>query len=622
MLCCASYGSSLTNCIFSSNSARGSGGGMYSCQGSPKLTNCVFSANSATNEGGGVYNWYGDLTLTNCTFCGNLANSGGGIYEDDDASGGNGAIITNSIFWANKDSSGEDEYAQGVGYDMVFINYSCVQGWSGTLGGIGNTGSDPCFMELGYWEPNTIPDYNDGYWMRHIQWVDGDYHLLLDSPCVDTGDNTAVPPSVLTDLDGKPRIIGDTVDMGAYEFWGPIFVDDDGPNDPAPGIPSISDLLENGTEAHPFDTIQEAIDLSVDWYTVLVRQGSYFEPSGGSTVDFLGKNITLKSEDPTDWDVVDNTIVMGYVQFSGTEDPNCTFAGFKIRNLEGAVYGNHTHATISHCNISGNGPCGATVINDCDGTISNCLITDNLTFFYCGVYPVVFGCNGLIKNCTIANNISGVSVGTATIKNCIIYNNAGSQLDVGGSETLNISYCNLQGGLEGITGAGSVNRGPGNIDTDPCFVRAGYWEGNPLELIEGDYHLRSEGWYWNSDRNSWTYDYVTSRCIDAGNPGSQLDGELMSVPRDPDNTWGVNLRINMGAYGGTDQAGMPPHDWALLPDLNNDGIVNYFDFTYQTQDWQATAPEQPGDQNRDGVVNKMDLAALAEAWLQVTVWVE
>jgi hypothetical protein len=143
-----------------------------------------------------------------------------------------------------------------------------------------------------------------------------------------------------------------------------------------------------------------------------------------------------------------------------------------------------------------------------------------------------------------------------------------------------------------------------------------------VTLIEGDYHLLSEGWHWNTEGESWTYDYVTSRCMDAGNPASDLGDELMSVPRDPDNTWGVNLRINMGAFGGTAQAGMPPHGWALLTDLNNDGSVNYLDFAYQAQDWLTTAPEQPGDQNRDGVVNKMDLAALAETWLQVTVWVE
>ncbi|MCX5637717.1 MAG: hypothetical protein NTX52_08510, partial [Planctomycetota bacterium] len=32
------------------------------------------------------------------------------------------------------------------------------------------------------------------------------------------GDNSAVPPSITTDLDGRPRIIGRIVDMGAYEF--------------------------------------------------------------------------------------------------------------------------------------------------------------------------------------------------------------------------------------------------------------------------------------------------------------------------------------------------------------------------------------------------------------------
>jgi hypothetical protein len=621
----------LVNCVFSHNTAE-FGGAVYfgdSYSPGPLLTGCAFNGNSA-REGGAIFGMESDIDFTQCTFSGNSADFGGALYsfDSDDinltnctlsnntAQRSGGGIfgegifyIDNTILWGNTDLYTSGEWAQINTYDPVYINYSCVQGWTGNLGGTGNIGEDPLLVDANGTD-NTVGTEDDNL------------RLLFGSPCIDTGDNTAVPPSVLTDLDGKPRIIGDTVDMGAYEFWGPVYVDDDAQNDPGPGDPQVSDPLENGTEDHPFDTIQEAIDLSVDWYAVLVRQGSYFEPAGGSTIDFLGKNITLKSEDPTDWDIIDNTIIRSYVQFSGTEDPNCTFTGFKIRNLEGAIYGNHTHATISHCNISGNGPCGATVIKDCHGTISNCLITDNLTFFYCGVNPVVFGCNGLIKNCTIANNISGVSVGTATIENCIIYNNAGSQLDVGGSETLNISYCNLQGGLEGITGGGSVNPGPGNIDTDPCFVRAGYWEGDPLELIEGDYHLRSEGWRWNTDSKSWAYDYITSRCIDAGNPGSPLRDELMSVPRDPDNTWGVNLRINMGAFGGTGQAGMPPHGWALLADLNNDGIINYLDFAYQTQDWQATAPEQPGDQNRDGVVNKIDLAALARNWLQVTVWFE
>jgi hypothetical protein len=54
---------------------------------------------------------------------------------------------------------------------------------------------------------------------------------LPTSPCVDAGDNAAVPPSVLTDLDGNPRIVNDTVDMGAFELqgrpWLTITRDDD-----------------------------------------------------------------------------------------------------------------------------------------------------------------------------------------------------------------------------------------------------------------------------------------------------------------------------------------------------------------------------------------------------------
>jgi hypothetical protein len=46
----------------------------------------------------------------------------------------------------------------------------------------------------------------------------GDYHLFEDSLCIDAGDpNYAAGPNE-TDLDGNPRIIGERVDMGAYEL--------------------------------------------------------------------------------------------------------------------------------------------------------------------------------------------------------------------------------------------------------------------------------------------------------------------------------------------------------------------------------------------------------------------
>ncbi len=76
-------------------------------------------------------------------------------------------------------------------------------------------------MNEGYWD--VLPDFNDDYWYRHIHWTDGNYHLLEDSPCIDTGDPNHITEPNETDLDGKPRVINCRIDMGAYES--PIFAE-------------------------------------------------------------------------------------------------------------------------------------------------------------------------------------------------------------------------------------------------------------------------------------------------------------------------------------------------------------------------------------------------------------
>jgi hypothetical protein len=113
--------------------------------------------------------------------------------------------ITNCILWGNRPQEiFNDDYSNTV------ITYSNVQGgWAG----VGNIENDPCFVEPGYWDPNGTPDdANDDF------WVDGDYHLFEDSPCIDAGDPNYIAGPNETDLDGNPRVVNGRIDMGAYEL--------------------------------------------------------------------------------------------------------------------------------------------------------------------------------------------------------------------------------------------------------------------------------------------------------------------------------------------------------------------------------------------------------------------
>jgi len=74
----------------------------------------------------------------------------------------------------------------------------------------------PEFTEPGYWDPNGTPGViSDDF------WVDGDYHLLPTSPCINTGDPNFTPGPNETDIDGEPRVMLGRVDMGADETFYP-----------------------------------------------------------------------------------------------------------------------------------------------------------------------------------------------------------------------------------------------------------------------------------------------------------------------------------------------------------------------------------------------------------------
>ncbi|MHC4417326.1 MAG: right-handed parallel beta-helix repeat-containing protein, partial [Planctomycetota bacterium] len=400
-----SFGSSGTviNCVFLGNNAgtvdandKGYGGGMSNIGSSPKVINCVFSGNGASGDGGGMSNEYDSRPdVINCTFGGNRAGSsepngagfGGGIANID----GGEPRVRNCILWQNRDSDGEGESGQIYGWRSD-VNYSCVQNWGG--GGTGNISTDPVFFDAGYWEDNGTPgDLSDD------SWVKGNYYLSPSiSPCIDAGDNEAVFGLAETGVDGWPRFVDDPcvldtgngtgaiVDMGAYEYQGPrdIYVDDDAAGDPGPGDAEVSDPEENGTEAHPFDMIQEAIDVALDGDTVVVGMGTYYE-----RIDFKGRGITVRSTAPGDSAVVEGTVIDGgdsgrVVTFAGGEGAETVLSGFTIVGGEVGIYCYGASPVISNCVVSVGEGIGIEIWHGGSPTITDCEVEGEIK-----VYPFV-----------------------------------------------------------------------------------------------------------------------------------------------------------------------------------------------------------------------------------------
>lgn len=230
-------------------------------------------------------------------------------------------------------------------------------------------------------------------------------------------------------------------------------------------------------------------------------------------------------------------------------------------------------------------------------------------------------CTGDIKNCTItgnrAANTPGIYDCSGVVENCIIISNVGNNPFFPQVESCpQIRYCCFMNGNDN-----------GNFDTDPLFVQYGHWHDNftpwdPSDDIwtEGDYHLKSAGWRWDTVTEQWTWDGETSLCIDAGNPGMALGDELMPGEIDSGNIRGRNVRINMGAYGGTSEASLAPPGWALLCDLDNSGNADINDFISMVELWLQTGGNQPPDVSRDGIVNLEDMGMLAQDWLETTTW--
>ena len=253
----ANGSATITNCTLQSNNANNGGGGLSTNGGNVMLVNTLLTGNSTPDRGGAIFvsGTFSDFTIVNCTVAQNTATGlGGGIYNQPSASGE--TFVRNCILWDNIDINGSVESSQlHWQTGALSVDYCCMQGWSGDLGGIGNIGNNPRFGD---------PE-------------DGVFRLAPASPCIDAGDNTAVPPDEFDldqdgdtseplpiDLNGNPRFFDDVftddtgngeapiVDMGAYEFL---------PDCNNNGVPDIVDILDGTSEDCNDNSIPDECDV-------------------------------------------------------------------------------------------------------------------------------------------------------------------------------------------------------------------------------------------------------------------------------------------------------------------------------------------------------------------------
>ena len=200
------------------------GGGVICFYGAPTIHNNVIFENSAY-LGGGLIAFAGDIynntfVRNDCDFgaesgiAGLGTGMGGNMYMVFASEFGAARVFNNimaeapsggGLFWEGDVDSAAvaynnlwDNVPDNYGY-MDPDTYTEVFGAGGDLTGqMGNISQDPLFLAS----------------------ISKNFHLTLDSPCINAGDPEFVPAAGQTDIDGEDRIYAARIDMGADEYVG------------------------------------------------------------------------------------------------------------------------------------------------------------------------------------------------------------------------------------------------------------------------------------------------------------------------------------------------------------------------------------------------------------------
>ncbi|MFC1634918.1 C10 family peptidase [Planctomycetota bacterium] len=303
-----------------------------------------------------------------------------------------------------------------------------------------------------------------------------------------------------------------------------IYVDTDAPGDPGPNDTTRSDLQEDGSPEHPFDAIQEAIDAAVSRDIVIILGGTY-TGDGNRDLDYKGKAITVRSEDPNKLDLV---IIdcQGSVEephrgfeFHSYEMPSSVLDGVTVvggyYERGGAFYCKDcARPTVRNCNFDRNSASvGGAIYNESAGpTLTDCTFSRNTTEAGGAIYnygelaacsPVLTGCvfyantatyNGgamynlgqyaqpVLTNCTFIWNSVSIGGGGAirnnfsagmALTNCLFAKNSaalfGGAIRCSNGSSATITNCTLSNNSAGNGNALACTLDDGRLKS-PCTV--------------------------------------------------------------------------------------------------------------------------------------------------------
>jgi hypothetical protein len=401
------FGGTLNNCVVSKNSA-GSGAGTSS----NTVNNSLLAGNSALSQGGGAFR----STLNNCTVVTNAASDGGGV---------SGGTLNNCIVYYNSTGGLPGPILSPNYSPDSTVNFCCTTPLP--LSGIGNFTNTSLFVDF----------------------AGRDYHLQFSSPCVNAGNNDYV--SSPNDLDGKPRIAGGIVDIGAYEYE--LVSQTNYVN-----VSCTTPVYPYGSWTTAATNIQDAIDAAQAGYTVLVTNGVY--STGGKAMAgnltnrvTLDKPITLLSVGGAEV-----TFIQGQWDPAVTNGPlavRCAWltnwaaiSGFTLCNgatrsdannllsSGGGVWCASASALIIDCTLSNNSAAyqGGGVLG---GRLMNCTLQANRAVSEGGG-----ACSNLLEQCLLIENLANGGAGAiyATLNSCKLIKNQGGHQG-GGAQSSTLNNC-------------------------------------------------------------------------------------------------------------------------------------------------------------------------------------